>query len=237
MKNIFKFMGIAMIAGSLMVACGKEENEDPENNTDTTATTDTTPIDNPQTNVVTATWGGQPLTVGYSYGMFATSQGLRMHLFMAAEGINNGEPVGTWFTHYFVENQGRINSVVELETQQGVWLADMFPCDVFENGAGYEEYEETADGEDTIYRGTHRVLGVTRETEYSNVDLNTHTFSCNLGLYYYDVAAWYAAVAELDRTGMSENQYNDACDALKEQVAAKELILKLENYTFRQMQL
>ena len=38
MKNIFKLMGVALMACSLMVACGSDENEDP---------VDTTPVTPP----------------------------------------------------------------------------------------------------------------------------------------------------------------------------------------------
>lgn len=40
MKNIFKFLGIALMASAMMVACGDPENENP---TDTTPTVDPTP--------------------------------------------------------------------------------------------------------------------------------------------------------------------------------------------------
>lgn len=61
MKNIFKFMGIALVACSLMVACGKD---DPEENNDTTPDTPTSVA---KVNFNGTEWNATDILVDFSY--------------------------------------------------------------------------------------------------------------------------------------------------------------------------
>lgn len=71
MKNIFKFLSIALVAGAMMVACEK----DPENGTtDTTGNTPVNPQPQPQERGVNVTFGSETWTAGDVTAIYGTVQ-------------------------------------------------------------------------------------------------------------------------------------------------------------------
>ena len=77
MKNIFKFMGVALVACSLMVACVKEEEE---NN-------DTTPVNPTPTSSVTVIWDGVQQDLGFK-DAYRSSEYESLFWFEAAKGMD-----------------------------------------------------------------------------------------------------------------------------------------------------
>lgn len=80
MKNIFKMMGVALMACSLMVACGPK---DPEENNDTT------PVDPPAPSYsVTINWDGVDQALGFKDAYQSTQQQGKLFWFEGAKGMN-----------------------------------------------------------------------------------------------------------------------------------------------------
>ena len=87
MKNIFKFMGIALMAGSLMVACNPEENE-PTDSTPSTPT-DTTPVTPPAPqSTLTINWDGAAAQVGI-VDAYQLQADFTVYILNAAAGLEN----------------------------------------------------------------------------------------------------------------------------------------------------
>ena len=85
MKNIFKFMGLALVAGALMVAC----NPDPVEPNDTTPN-DTTPVT--PASSVTIKWDNAVQTLGF-IDAYQSDQDDRVFWLDAAKGLNGNSYV------------------------------------------------------------------------------------------------------------------------------------------------
>lgn len=90
MKNIFKLLGIALLASSMLIACNKDNEGDNNGNNNT----DTTPVNpQPQPNpdqqgTVAINWGGEAATIGIvdAYKLQANST---VFILNAAQGLEN----------------------------------------------------------------------------------------------------------------------------------------------------
>ncbi len=82
MKNIFKMMGVALMACSLMVACGPKDEDD---NVDTTPVTPPAP-----TSSVKVVWDGVEQTLGFT-DAYQSSQAEKAFWFEGAKGLTNNE--------------------------------------------------------------------------------------------------------------------------------------------------
>jgi len=82
MKNIFKMMGIALMACSLMVACGNKDEDEP---------IDTTPVTPPApTSSVKVVWDGVEQTLGFT-DAYQSSQSEKLFWFEGAKSLVNNE--------------------------------------------------------------------------------------------------------------------------------------------------
>ena len=102
MKNIFKLLGIAVLACGMMVACGGDEPE---------PTPDTIPVVPPTPQVnhdIDITWDGAAQTLGYKNVIVDNSafQGATVYEFEAAAGLANDEYVFPAFLVPFVNAEG-----------------------------------------------------------------------------------------------------------------------------------
>lgn len=185
MKNIFKFMGVALMACSLMVACGPK---DPEENQDTTPVTPPAPSYS-----VTINWDGADQALGFKDAYQSTQQDGKLFWFEGAKGMNgnnyefpafiipffNGEH-GMYpaFLYQFLvpnENGGR-------DTVDG---NNYFPLEVFNAGG----VEITEDGE-TYTIGDYQYLRHNYSAQPAiTFDATALTLSCNVPVTMFDYAA------------------------------------------------
>lgn len=84
MKNIFKLMGIALMAGALMVAC----NPDDPDPIDTNPNPGPGPQPQPQENVISITWGGEAQNPGV-VDAYMYSSANTVYMLNAAKGLQN----------------------------------------------------------------------------------------------------------------------------------------------------
>ena len=85
MKNIFKLMGVALIAGSMLfVACKKDENNDDQNNNNN----NNQPVNNDPT--VSVKWNDAEQTIGYQSA--SSIQGI-VYIMDLAKGLTNEDGV------------------------------------------------------------------------------------------------------------------------------------------------
>ncbi len=197
MKNIFKLMGVALMACSLMVACGSDENEDP---------VDTTPVTPPApTSSVTINWDGAEQTLGFT-DAYASTQNSKLFWFEGAKGLNgenlvfpafyipfyNGGNAGMLpaFLYYFIDSDNN-------DTIDGNVL---YPTEVFnEGGIEYTEGGVTYTIGDYQYY-THHYTALPEVT----FDATTLKLSVNVPVSMYDYATYASShtlvTKELDAT-------------------------------------
>ncbi len=183
MKNIFKFLGIALLASSMLIACGKDNEEDNNGNNPT----DTTPVTpQPQTSAKvtlgTISWDAaiaEVFTGNYEqyslneYYLYKTSQ----QEFPFIEMMMQATP-------------GTYNVTAELGQADGYtyygWQSmDIYDINYFEANVFQSQ---TSSGQ-TVYRGDWRP--VSAELTVTSFDLNSLTASYNLTATMYDFASWY----------------------------------------------
>lgn len=214
MKNIFKFMGLALVAGSLLfTACKKDE---PETNDTTTPAT-------PQENVYKITFDGNVVS-GLNY-VDAITNG-QIYMFQAAGGVSGDEFIEPVFQLSLGNLQGTLYLTDQLQYQDGTAVSDDYPTyAIGENGADYE------------------LLGINAEPVYSKFDATKYIISCviDLAMFNYDdaLAAIDALAAELGLTqedieAMSEADYQAFVQRAAANVTDRPALkFELENYTFR----
>lgn len=245
MKSIFKFMGIALMATSLMVACTKDEPAD-TNTDDTTSTNTQDPQDDPQpqgpANVFTLTWNGESKAMAFKVAQKMNNQ---LYGFMAYENSTNGQPEGFAMKMYFMyqASTGKIYSVnegLELTLSDGskCWSGDYLPSDVFEQG-GYNDTNSVT-GRPEV-RGDYRFLGFLSVDEntgiggvYGAFDATQNRLTCTLNMRYYSYAAWRTLYDALDPEAAD---FDTQVDNLKYQVTdTKDLVVSWEDFEFVQAQ-
>ena len=158
MKNIFKLMGIAVLACSMMVACGKD-NDDP---------TDTTP-DNPTPtpvpeNVYTLVWNGEAQTPGY-VGAMTNGQ---LFAFQAADHREGNSIYLPIFTVYMQGTSASDMAIVPGYTEVGI---ETVYTDNENNQYLDWQYDE----------GANQVFNVTA------FDATTYKMSANMDLTFYSL--------------------------------------------------
>lgn len=246
MKNIFKFMGIALMATSLMVACTKDEPAD-TNTDDTTSTNIQDPQDDPQpqapANEVTMTWNGESKPVAY---MAAVKINNQHYVMQTAETSVNGQ-LGGLITlmqflymdvqideagttqKMFLSSNEQINVGITFQNgrQWQGWIGDYVPSDVFEEGA-YNEVNVATGAEEQ--RGDYRFLGFNAEPVYTSFDPTTGVASLSLDMTYYSVDEWLELKDAIDPEAAD---YDDQVANLKYQVTTrKALVLNMNEVQF-----
>ena len=246
MKNIFKFMGIALMATSLMVACTKDEPAD-TNTDDTTSTNTQDPQDDPQpqgpANEVTMTWNGESKPVAYLAAVKVNNQ---RYVMQTGESVTNGQ-VGGLITimqflymdvqvdeagttqKMFLSSNEQINVGITFQSgrQWEGWIGDYAPSDVFEEGA-YNEVNVATGAEEQ--RGDYRFLGFNAEPVYTSFDPTTGVASLSLDMTYYSVDEWLDLKDAIDPEAAD---YDDQVANLKYQVTnRKALVLNMNEVQF-----
>lgn len=246
MKNIFKFMGIALMATSLMVACTKDEPAD-TNTDDTTSTNTQDPQDDPQpqgpANEVTMTWNGESKPVAYLAAVKVNNQ---RYVMQTGESVTNGQVGGLITIMQFLyldmqDDNGNVSKVFfnsndgyEVSLQNPTtgatwtgWVGDYAPSDVFEEGA-YNEVNVATGAQEQ--RGDYRFLGFNAEPVYTSFDPTTGVASLSLDMTYYSVDEWLDLKDAIDPEAAD---YDDQVANLKYQVTnRKALVLNMNEVQF-----
>ena len=122
MKNIFKFLGIALMASALMIACEK----DPQENNDTTPTTP----EQPATPSVTVTLGSENYNFPVQNAMYVSSYNMTAFDFFTTGGsITEGMPGCEIYTTLVAPGQGTATFVASNMGLDG----DPSVCEFYEN--------------------------------------------------------------------------------------------------------
>lgn len=213
MKNIFKFLGIAVLACGMMVACTKDDPEtNPTNDNGGNGGNDNPP----------ATTSSAKVTLG----------SISWDVALATAYTNNYESYGlveymlcktTAQEYPFVDmmiaaNPGTYSAQAELGQADGYTYYGWQSMDIYD--INYFEatiFQQQTQSGGTIYRGDWRP--VTASLSVSAFDLNTLAATYELNATMYDFASWY------------QDLVTNAEDA-----ETKDMNIKVNNYTFTQAQ-
>lgn len=207
MKNIFKFMGVALMACSLMVACGPK---DPEENTDTT------PVTPEPTYSVTINWDGVNQDLGFK-DAYQSTQSEKLFWFEGAKGLDGQNLVFPAFYIPFWNGQSGmlpafLYSFLEPNDDGGYDTIDgndYFALEVFnEGGVEYTVGDQTYTIGDYQYYNHH----YTAMPEVT-FDATALTLSVNVPVTMFDYAA--AANGQNIRKELDATFVNYPFDAAK----------------------
>lgn len=182
MKNIFKVMGLALMACSLMVACGNDNNEEPN---------DTTPVTPPApTSSVTIVWDGVEQNLGFK-DAYQSSSNPNLFWFEGAKGMNGQDlEFPAFYMPFYQGSDGNFLPAFLFtftDNQNNEYDGnDLFPTEVFnEGGLTITEGEETyVIGDYQLY--THRYTAMPEVT----FDATALTLSINVPVVMYDYEAY-----------------------------------------------
>lgn len=208
MKNIFKFMGIALMACSLiMVSCKKddEKTNDPS---------------------LSISWDGANQTLGHTSAMTAAiNDALDLYLLTAAKGLDaEGYIEFPEFDVYFVAGvpDGATEKQIFLSAHAGV--QSYYPITVYIDHA----YRTQSGG----YTGDWQLYALNSEPTYSDFDATAHSFGCNASMKFYsqdDInAAWEAASHGDDEWEPTDEEW----DTFLANAAKKDMTLNMSNWVF-----
>lgn len=247
MKNIFKFMGIALMATSLLVACNPEK-EDEEDPIDTTPVTPNPPA--PQA-TIDVTWNGAAKTmtdVKATADNDVFTSGSYLLQIDACEGVDaNGDIEGIQVVTYFVQNAQSPTQLVPgymvTADANGNSLEYYYPTEVYET-AGIQVGN-------AIY-GDYQFLQANATPTFGAFDATKLIVDCDLNYKFYAFGTVIAAIQEWQNTyddtvGMIVNgqladtakyiaymQAGQAAEQAAIQAAEKkDMTMKLGNYTFK----
>ena len=208
MKNIFKLLGIALMASALMVACG----DDPVEPTDTTPDTPVTP---PTPTNLTIKWGGALQTIGFDEGVWSNT----IHQLTAAKALDGDDYVFPMFV---------VSMDLDTDPQYGCTLTahwryntsqgevagnSLFPTQVYEEYAINGQY------------GDYQLLTDADFDPNYQFDGNAHAFSGHIVISLYQYENFQAYCEE---NGISNPTMAD----VEASGTIKDLDLTLNNYTF-----
>ncbi len=184
MKNIFKFMGIALMACSLtFVSCSKDENEDTPNDPQNPQN----PVNPEQPASYTLTVDGVNPNWGYVSAKAYDQDGQwGMGAFQAAVSMSNDN---VQFPYFFTVFYAAKNN------QTGENL--MVLCDFLDNVQYATElyYEEALDDGQGNMMGDYQLEDITNYN-FGTFDATKHTISCSYSLVMYEYMAWQTAIQE-----------------------------------------
>ena len=203
MKNIFKFLGVAAMACSLMVACGSD---DPENGTDTTPVTPT-----PATPTINVTFGSNSWegSVAQLYTGYVSEYNLMYtRIFKEANSLPYVDMMGSI-------TPGTYTAAIETATAyEGTDSAYTYEAgsnsmDLYDVQYGEQTQLQTQNGYTADWHFLNGTLTV------SACDMNALTASYKLDATLYDYYSWAYALV------------NDVEDA-----DTQSLVVDVKNYTF-----
>lgn len=200
MKNIFKFMGVALVACSLMVACGKDEEEP----TDTTPVTPPTP-----TAGVKVVWDGVEQNLGFT-DAYASTQAENVYWFEGAKGLVNEEyQYPAFFVAFYDGGAGFYPAFFYYSVDRNgdtVRFNKLYPTEVYNEG-GFEVQGEL--------HGDYQLYGYNGEgLPVLTWDANTKKLSCELSITFYNHVA-YASTGETILKNLDLTFTDYAFDAAK----------------------
>ena len=215
MKNIFKFMGIALMACSLtFVSCNKDDD-------------DTNTPENPENPIVedggfSLVWDGQTQNPGY-VNAITNSQ---IFLFNAAQAMDNEGMTLPAFQLWLLNGAGEGNTPTVENFGLSVYFQNyrsQYPNYVFESEI-FQDQQGNQMGDYQIYDVNEEVIGAIDITALSvNVKYDIVFFS------YRDVmSAYQAALAENPNYQVTDDDYSNWV----EQATKKNLVWNLVNYKF-----
>lgn len=178
MKNIFKMMGIALLACSMiMVSCKKDDDDTTNNGGNGGNGGNTTP-----TATYSATWDGQAMTLAVAEGFYynlgnENSQlaGLEMFTFIGAAGLTSEE-----YDLPMVQcNAARYQGTYTIAEQLG--LGSYFPC------AAYVDANEVS----------WLPQALKANPTFGTFDATNHTFGFDYAVQLYNTVEWNEAFAQV----------------------------------------
>lgn len=224
MKNIFKLMGIALMACSLMVACNKDDDSSTDN-----PTPNPNPNPNPTpTSSVTITWGGAAQTTSFIDG-FQLSANNTLFELEAAKGLSNDNYEFPMF---------RVGLDLDDNPQYGCALTaqytygedkisgnDICPTDVIEEGyyTSTNAYNQIAgDWRLNIYK-----QGVNFQLTDAQYDATTLTLTSTVNVEMYSFADMAAEIQAL-----GENYTEDDVQTAFDNARKQNLTVAFQNFKF-----
>ncbi|MBQ8703547.1 MAG: hypothetical protein IJ524_04160 [Bacteroidales bacterium] len=193
MKNIFKFLGIALMASAMMVACGEKENTDP---TDTTPTVNPTPDPTPATASIDVTFGAT------QWSTDANSAALLYTGYISQYNVIEARVFKTAQQYPFFDYTGTITGgTYELSATTGIqnegtdsayvyysWPNDASYISIFYADDNYFAYSTNSQG-NAIYTGDWHP--VTAKVTINAFDANTLKTTFSIEATMYDYESWY----------------------------------------------
>lgn len=222
MKNIFKLLGIAMLACGMMVACGEEEVV-PED----TTPTDTTPVPPPAPqNTIDIVWNGDNATIGFRYMSVDNSRldGATVYCLEAAAGLDGDDYVFPAFIFQFIGTGNEVAhashyniTVNDTTTYNGNVI---FPTEVYNEGGVEVEYSNGTTG----IIGDYQFMQLLSEN--FNFNATAVTVSGSISMYMFDYAPYAENYARYQAGEIEQSQILDGVDT-------PILALTLGNYSFQ----
>lgn len=181
MKNIFKFMGLALVAGALMVACNPDPVE-PE---------DTTPVNpgpTPETPTLTIKWDNAVQTLGF-VDAYQSSEDARLFWLEAAKGLNGNDYVFPAFVAPLFNGGGGFYPTycyqfTNRQTGDTILGNTLYPTEVYNEGG--------MDIEGDIY-GDYQLAQYDFNAINLTFDANTLTLDGRYSCTMYDYQAYHQA--------------------------------------------
>lgn len=210
MKNIFKFLGIAVLACGMMVSCGKDN---PEEGTDTTPVNPPTP---PTPTNLTIKWGGTLQTIGFDEGIY----GGTVHRLTAAKALNGDEYEFPMFVVSMdLDTDPQYGCTLtahwNYNTQQGSVAGNtLYPTQVYEQYAMQGQY------------GDYQLVSDADFDPNYQFDGTVHAFSGHIVISFYQYEDFQAYC---EAQGIAQPTIAD----VQASGTMKDLDLTLNNYTFQ----
>ncbi|MBR1766345.1 MAG: hypothetical protein IJ745_04815 [Bacteroidales bacterium] len=224
MKNIFKFMGIALMACSLtLVACSKD---DDDNTTD--PDTPVNPNPNPGQSVFKLTWDGSEPTLGFTN----TKSNGSITLIEAARALNGDNVEYPYFcTWYGVTTTNQLYLTHLIQMQDGSLLSE-YDDNAYASIVVIDGYVEIGGDSYPDYHYDY----VKNSTIFGAWDANTYTVdNADMYIEYYELETYISAVQY--QMGVADVQSvddltDDDWNAIWNNVPDTELNIKLSNFQF-----
>jgi len=199
MKNIFKFLSIALMAGAMMVACG----DDPVEPTDTTPDTPQPPAVNHN---IAITWDGAAAQIGFKNATKDDSQlqDGSVITFEAAKGLVNDEYEFPAFIVNFVASNNNFGHASEWNIS-GSNGDNYFPTEAYIEG-GIE-----ING--NVY-GDWALEQIVSGTETEAFDATALTVTADLTFSMYDFFYYYDLFTRYQNGEVTEDEANELLAAL-----------------------
>lgn len=224
MKNIFKFMGIALMACSLtMVSCSKDDEKSDNSNPNPN------PNPNPTQSTLKIYWDGNEQNLGYTSTPYNSNYGIAM--IEAAKALNGNTPEPPYFKTYYAPvttGQLYLTELIRISETSDSTLADLgFSSEVVEEGyvtVGQSDYP------DYLYFYTLNT------TQFGMWDADNQTVdNSDIHIVFRNTENYIQTLQNVmaEENVTSPSQISEAgWETIYNTVLTKELNIKLTNYKF-----